>query len=176
LTSGSCVEDYVCGNASYYACTPPAVFVPPQCADNCSNHGKCVNISTCKQIQALANGAIEVDTTDASGNPVKQYYTCSDQNLNETLAANQTSLCACLDPYTGVNCGVVGAGINIKLAAGLAAGIIAAIVVLGLLGLALCGGGAAAAASAVAAAPAAGVDQNPLYVGSENAGDNPLFV
>jgi tetrahydromethanopterin S-methyltransferase subunit E len=89
---------------------------------------------------------------------------------------NQTSLCACLDPYTGVNCGLLGTGINIVLAAGLAAGIIAAIVVLGLLGLALCTGGAYAAASALGAAPSGNVVENPLYTDPQTAGGNPLFA
>jgi len=123
----------------------------------------------------MEQGALIVKTTDSTGKEVDLIYTCEAANLNATLADNQTSLCACLDPYTGVNCGVLGAGVNIKLAAGIAAGIIAAIVVLGILGLALCGGGAAAAASAVAAAPAAGVDMNPLYVGNDLGADNPLF-
>jgi hypothetical protein len=123
----------------------------------------------------MEQGALIIKSKDDQGNDVQLIYTCSGENLNATLAVNQTSLCACLDPWTGINCGVIGAGINIKLAAGIAAGIIAAIVVLGILGLALCGGGAAAAASAVAAAPNAGVDMNPLYVPNDTGGDNPLF-
>jgi len=123
----------------------------------------------------MDQGALIVKVT-LDGKEETQIYTCDPENLNKTLANNQTSLCACLDPWTGVNCGVIGAGVNIKLAAGIAAGIIAAIVVLGLLGLALCGGGAAAAASAVAAAPAAGVDMNPLYVGNDSSADNPLYA
>jgi len=110
------------------------------------------------------------------GEEVTEVYTCSADNLNKSLANNQSALCACIDPYEGVNCGVLGAGINITLAAGLAAGIIAAIVVLGILGAALCGGGAFAAASALGAAPSGNVVENPLYTDPQTAGGNPLYV
>jgi len=120
----------------------------------------------------MANGAYEVPGPDGKS----LYYVCASSNLNETLANNQTSLCACLDPYTGINCGAVGPGINVILAAGLAAGIIAAIVVAAILGAALFGGGAAAASSALAAGPSGAVALNPLYQGAETAADNPLYA
>jgi hypothetical protein len=176
LVEGACVADIICGNLSFYACIPPSLFIPPECPDNCTGHGRCVNITECKQIQTMDQGAFIVKGTDENGQEVDLIYTCSDKNLNQTIAHNQSALCACLNPYEGVNCGILGTGINIKLAAGLAAGIIAAIVILGLLGLALCGGGAYAAASAVAAAPLAGVEINPLYTDPGTSGDNPLFA
>jgi len=117
-----------------------------------------------------------VKYTDGKGEEHTEVYTCSEENLNKTLSNNQTALCACIDPYEGINCGIIGAGINITLAAGLAAGIIAAIVVLGLLGAALCGGGAYAAASALGAAPSGNVVENPLYTDPQTAGGNPLYV
>jgi hypothetical protein len=129
----------------------------------------------------MENGAYIVkgkeldDKGKATGKDKDLIYTCSDENLNKTYTNNQSSLCACLDPFTGVNCGAIGEGIDIKLAAGIAAGIIAAIVVLAILGLVLFGGGAYAATTALAAAPNAAVDMNPLYQGAETAGDNPLY-
>lgn len=59
--------------------------------------------------------------------------------------------------------------------AGLAAGLIALIIVLGILALALCGGGVYAATTAVAAMNENSVIVNPLYVPDGGQGTNPLF-
>jgi hypothetical protein len=124
----------------------------------------------------MDQGAFVVETKDdRTGEEKKLIYTCSDDNLNQSSTLNHSALCICLDPYEGINCGAIGDGVNIVLAAGLAAGIIAAIVVLGILGLALCGGGAYAATSALAPAAASGLQTNPLYVGDTTAAGNPLY-
>jgi len=124
----------------------------------------------------MDQGAFVVKGTDKNGNEEDMIYTCSDDNLNTSTYLNYSAVCVCLSPFDGFNCGAVGAGVNIILAASLAAGIIAAIVILGLLGLAICAGGAYAATSALAPAAASGLQANPLYVGSDVEGANPLYT
>jgi len=62
------------------------------------------------------------------------------------------------------------------LAIGLGAGIVAAIVVCGLLALALCSGGAYAAANSSSVAAESSLSVNPLYQASGHQAQNPFFV
>jgi hypothetical protein len=167
LNSGQCIEDYVCGNLSFYACTPPSVFTPPECPDNCTGNGICVNVSYCLQIQAMPDGVIYLDGIA---------YSCDQGNLNDTLSRNQSALCICIDGQTGINCLGVGTPLNLALVGGIAAGILALIIILAILGLALCGGGAYAATTALASEPAGAVEVNPLYIGAGADAANPLYA
>jgi uncharacterized iron-regulated membrane protein len=103
-------------------------------------------------------------------------YTCDQDTLNQTLARNQSALCACVDGQAGLNCLLVGTPLNLALVGGIAAGILALIIVLAILGLALCGGGAYAATTALAAEPSGAIEVNPLYEGAGQNNDNPLFA
>jgi hypothetical protein len=102
-------------------------------------------------------------------------YTCDQDILNQTLARNQSSLCACIDGQGGLNCILAAAPLDLALVGGIAAGIIALIIVLAILGLALCGGGAYAATTALASEPAGAIEVNPLYEPAGSDMSNPLF-
>jgi hypothetical protein len=132
--------------------------------------GICVNTSFCKFIQSQPGGK----WTDKSQNP-PQTYTCSAYNLNYTRLNNQSQLCACIDGTGGLNCGGAG-GISAAVVAGLTAGILALIIVMGILGAAMCAGGAVAATTAMAAEPEGAVEVNPLYEGAGTEANNPLFA
>jgi hypothetical protein len=80
-----------------------------------------------------------------------------------------------LNGISGLNCGGVG-GISAALAAGLTAGILALIIVMGIIGAAMCAGGAVAATTAMAAEPEGAVEVNPLYEPSGTEANNPLFA
>jgi len=169
LNDGVCIEDYICGNYSFYTCIPPADFTPPECPDNCTGNGICVNVSFCEWIDAQPGHK----WVDKSVDPPRTYI-CDPAFLNYTISKNQSSLCACVNGRTGLNCGVAGGYLG-ALAAGLAAGILALIIVLGILGAAICGGGAVAATTAMAAEPEGAVEVNPLYEGAGSEAVNPLF-
>jgi len=172
LTSGSCVDESVCGNLSFYACNAPSIFVPAPCPDNCTNpNGICVNISFCEWINNQPGHVWKVK--DSTTGKVK-VYTCSAQNLNYSIAHNQSTLCACVSGKGGINC--YAAGLSAGLVAGLAAGILALIICMALLGLAICGGGAYAASTALGAADMGGVAVNPLYEEAGDGGENPLYT
>lgn len=102
-------------------------------------------------------------------------YTCDQDVLNQTLARNQSHLCACVDGHAGLNCILAAAPLNLALVGGIAAGILALIIVLAVLGLALCGGGAYAATTALASEPSGAIEVNPLYEGAGMDQSNPLF-
>jgi len=74
-----------------------------------------------------------------------------------------------------LNCGGAG-GISAAVVAGLTAGILALIIVMGILGAAMCAGGAVAATTAMAAEPEGAVEVNPLYEGAGTEANNPLFA
>jgi len=167
LTNGQCTEDFICGtNKSFYTCIPPLQTIPPECPDNCTGHGMCVNVSYCKTIEEMQNGALVT--------PDGTVYLCDPSQLNQTLLYNQSKLCACVNGFSGVNCIVPVSPLNIALAAGLAAGLIALFVILGVLALALCGGGAYAATTALAAGGTGGLLSNPTYEAAGTTGSNPL--
>jgi hypothetical protein len=168
LLKGQCIEDYVCGNLSFYACIPPTDFIPPECPDNCTGNGICVNASFCKWIYAQPDHVWRHENGKA--------YTCDQNILNDTLARNQSNLCACVDGQGGLNCILAATPLNLALVGGIAAGILALIIVLAILGLALCGGGAYAATTAIASEPTGSIDVNPLYVGAGTDMSNPLFA
>jgi len=155
-TQGQCVEDYLCPSDPIKECTPPAVFVIPECPDNCTGHGFCVNRSQCDALEGKKQ---------ADG----KFYSChSSQNRT-----NVSQVCACVKGWKGLNCAVFG-GVNI-VAAAISAGIIAAIIIAILIGLMLAGGGAVAATTAFAATNITSVANNPLYRPAASAGENPLY-
>jgi hypothetical protein len=117
------------------SCQPVIKTIPPQCADNCSNNGICVNFSYCQQLA--------IDNVAKYGNDTAAYPLSCGANANISAAYNQTGACACYQGFTGLNCGIVGSKTLVALAA-LSAGLIALIVVMALLGAAVCGGGAVA--------------------------------
>jgi len=162
LISGSCIEDYICGNNSYYSCQAPAPFFPPSCPDNCTGHGVCVNTSDCAALNAA--------------NPQGQDATkpvCDALNANYSASRNDTSLCACYPGNSGLNCAVAGG--SLAALAALAGGIVALIVVLAALAAAgFAGGGAYAIASAAGGGPGFGVVNNPIFKDSGTGGENPL--
>jgi len=150
----------MCPNNSLFRCEKPPPVTPPQCPDNCTGNGICVNATKC-------------DDPKFEGKEQKngKTYTCK-SNKNKT--ANASVLCACLIGYDGINCAIAAAGTD--LAPILAAGIIAAIVIAALLGLMLAGGGAAAAATGMAGANMTSIANNPIYIPGDTAFSNPLYA
>jgi len=158
---GSCVPDFNCPNNSLFRCEPPPVVKPPQCPDNCTGNGVCVNATKCDD-----------PTFEGKEQKNGKTYSCK---ANKNATANASVLCACIPGFAGINCALIAAGTDI-LAPVLAAGIIAAIVLAALLGLLCAGGGAAAAATGLAGANTTSIVNNPIYVPGETAYANPLFA
>jgi hypothetical protein len=77
------------------------------------------------------------------GNETSQYPLSCGTNANISRGYNQTGACACNQGFTGLNCAIIATKTLVALAA-LGAGLIALIVILALLGAAMCGGGAIA--------------------------------
>jgi len=131
--------------------------VTPECPDNCTGHGFCINQSRCHEIEGVKQ-------------PDGKYYSCF-SNKNHS---NVSEVCACVHGHKGLNCALVG---GTKLvAAVLSAGIIAAIIIAALIGLMLAGGGALAATTALGATNITSVSQNPLYQPAGDDGTNPLYT
>jgi hypothetical protein len=134
------------------ACTVVTNFVPPQCPDNCTGHGQCVNVTSANYNQSQA--------TDTA------------------FGTNVTAFCSCIPGYTGVNCGQ-GAPPPFSLTEVLAtslsvAAIVAIIVCAVIVAVACAGGGAFAYAQAAGGGGAGVVANNPLYKGPDFSGTNPL--
>jgi len=96
------------------------------------------------------------------------------QNQTDTATNRTVGVCICDATYIGVNCGDMEEVIDVPLAAGLGAAAIVGIVIAIVVVLAALGGGGYAIANNMAAAPVAPLTNNPLYVGLQTAGDNPL--
>jgi len=95
-------------------------------------------------------------------------------NANQSKEFNQTGACACFQGFVGLNCAIVGRKTLVALA-GLAAGLIALIVIAALLAAACASGGAVAVSSGVANASDGAIVNSPLYQANESSGANPLF-
>jgi len=166
LTDGKCVDPPKCDpNRTFFSCTPPVVVIPPTCPDNCTMNGKCLNLTACDKLAK--------ENFDKFGNDSTKYDLSCGTNADFARKNNQTGACACVKGFTGFNCANIGKSNNVIIGAALGAGLIALIVILGLLGAAVFGGGAVAVSTGVAGATEATVFNNPL-AGQENLYHNPL--
>jgi len=159
---GSCVPDFKCPNNSVFRCEPPPPVTPPNCPDNCTGNGVCVNRTICYD-----------EKFEGKEQKNGKTYSCK-ANKNNNKTANASFICACIPNHEGINCAILAAGTDI-LAPVLAAGIIAAIVLAALLGLMLAGGGAAAAATGLAGANTTSIVNNPIYIPGDTSFSNPLY-
>jgi len=159
LCSVSCAE-------AVTTCQPLIEIIPPTCPDNCSNQGKCVNLSYCD--------ALEKENIRNYGNETGDYKESCGTNANVSRGFNQTGACACFQGFVGLNCALVGRNNALVLAAALSAGLIALIVILAILGAALAGGGAAAVAGGVVSNSDPVIIDSPLYEANNASGSNPL--
>jgi len=150
---------------SFFSCTGPVVVIPPTCPDNCTKNGRCVNLSTCNQIQA--------ENVKKFGNNTGAYPQSCGNNSARAKANNQTGACACFQGFSGLNCAIVGKKNDVIIGAALGAGLIALIVIMALLGAAIFGGGAVAVSTGVAGATEATVFNNPMAI-NEASHQNPL--
>jgi len=141
------------------------VVIPPTCPDNCTGNGRCVNLSTCAQIDS--------DNKKNHGNDTGAYDLSCGTNAATAKKNNQTGACACFQGFTGLNCALIGKKNDVIIGAALGAGLIALIVIMALLGAAIFGGGAVAVSTGVAGATEATVFNNPL-AGQDNLFHNPL--
>jgi hypothetical protein len=147
ITKGFCSDYTTCNtNATLSFCTPPVVYKPEPCPNDCNANGKCVNGS------APGNG---------NGN---------------NSPNNQTGLyCLCLPKYAGLNCGQVLLDDNLAIALGTSAAVIAGIVVgIALLFICFGGGGAFAYTRLAGDNTHHVISNNPIFADSGNAGNNPL--
>jgi len=147
---GSCTVDAECSTFSLYTCPEFIPTPPPQCPDNCSGLGLCVNNSLCAAIDAN-------NTADPNHYPLR----CG-SNYNESLQLGYNDTCACLQGIgVGYNCG--DASGNYGFIGALGGGIIAAIVIAAIIVAALVGGSAAAGVSKTFEKTEHVVRDNPLY-------------
>jgi hypothetical protein len=148
------------------SCQPPIKVIPPVCPDNCSNNGICVNLTKCAEL--------EKENKQKYGNETGLYLLSCGTNANQSKEFNQTGACACFQGFVGLNCALEGRRTLLGLA-GLAAGLIALIVIAALLCAALAGGGAVAVSSGVTNPTDGTVINSPLYSANESSGVNPMF-
>jgi len=165
LSQGTCLPGAAKCSNPFLSCNAPSPFVPPPCPDNCTNNGICVNVSECAN---LTKTNCPKSYKDKSGN----CPTCT-SNLNTSKQQNYTTVCACYDGQGGINCAVV-TGISAALVAGLATGVIVAIILAALAAAACAGGGGFAISNAVSADKDGSIFTNPLYQDAGASRANPL--
>jgi len=146
---GSCIADTSCFTNALGTCAEIAPFTPPECPDNCSALGVCVNTSSCPELDAN-------NTRDAGQYPLR----CG-SNYNQSVQLGFNSTCACFPGAQGYNCG---SGTNFfAFASVIGAGVVAGIVIACVIAGAVVGGAAAAAVSQTTHETHHSVSHNPLY-------------
>jgi len=140
IIGGGCVSADSCSVSGNAECTGGGVqFVAEPCPDSCSNHGVCVNVSCSvytdkHQSPPKINGQLAC-INDGSGSFVDPVT-----NATVVIAPSNASFCVCKKGYKGANCG--GKASNLGKALAISGGVIAAIVICGVIILVLCAFGA----------------------------------
>jgi hypothetical protein len=162
VVGGGCVPNTSCANA-LTSCTASSVnFKPEPCPDDCSGarHGVCVN-QTCASYQAAGEKIPRVNGQEACINTTlnAQY---DPQFGSVTVAGSNASYCLCERGYQGLNCG--GRSSSLGTALAISGGIIAVIVICGVVFVVILGLGAKKGVDWIALNQTAGANfhQNPL--------------
>jgi len=128
VVGGGCVLTAACSTVR--GCNGSSVsFVAEPCPDQCSgNNGVCVN-ETCSALQAAGKTVPKVNGVPACIPDGAVQY---DNTTNQTIVTNSTiSYCLCKKGYKGNNCGSRSSGLAKALA--ISGGVIAAIVICGVI-------------------------------------------
>jgi len=130
VIGGGCVNSAACLNVISSCGATGISFVPEPCPDDCSGskHGVCVN-ETCSALTASGKPIIRV-------NGVPACIDDSNTQQNDSLGtidrpATNASFCLCRKGYKGNNCGAKSSGLGKALA--ISGGVIAAIVICGVI-------------------------------------------
>lgn len=146
---GTCKTDTTCTTTPLYNCPTIAIYLPPECPDNCSSLGLCVNSTFCAELDK-----------NNSLNPAAYPYRCG-INYNKSVLLGHNATCACIAGASGYNCGDYSG--SLLFISALAGGIIAAIILATIAFAAIAGGAATAGISRTYEKDESSIKQNPLY-------------
>jgi len=140
VAGGGCTRTDLCVTIRTTCGTGGIVFVPESCPDNCSgaSHGVCVN-EIC-QTYRDAKKPIPVINGQKACIETGQPYIDPITNATVLPPQTNTSYCLCKKGYSGTNCGKKSSGLGKALA--ISGGVIAAIVICGVIVLVICAFGA----------------------------------
>jgi len=195
-TNGTCVSSGTCPpNVVSKTCVPLIIQITG-CPDNCTYNGVCTNVTL---PPSCSNGVVDGNETDVDCGGVCNGCGSSQKCRNTTdclsfycdnttftcggsgfynVGGNTTQKCVCRTGFSGSNCAnsaLVPFNRELAVESALGAAAVVGIVIAIILFVACTGAGSYAAYNRLNIDNMSGTRSNPLYKGTGNSGQNPLY-